>query len=104
MADATAVLVSVKELARTFAAARRDLAGKKDSLRTYERAEWTRAELEAWLAVQAFEGMLRAVEQTPRRNVRSPQSIRLLVRGRSGARLSSSAVGASLLKAAILYI
>jgi alkylation response protein AidB-like acyl-CoA dehydrogenase len=45
--------------------ARRDLAARKDTLRAYERVEWTRAELEAWLAVQAYEGMLRAVEHAP---------------------------------------
>jgi hypothetical protein len=58
----TAVILGIVDEA--IECARRDLAGKKDRLRTYERVEWTRAELEAWLAVQAFEGMLRAVEQT----------------------------------------
>ena len=31
-------------------------------MRAYERVEWSRAELEHWLAVQAHEGALRAVE------------------------------------------
>jgi hypothetical protein len=43
--------------------ARRDLAPKQDSLRPYERVEWSRAEMDAWLAAQAYEGMLRAVER-----------------------------------------
>jgi len=34
-------------------------------LRPYEQVEWTRAESEAWLAAQAYEGMLRAVESKP---------------------------------------
>jgi alkylation response protein AidB-like acyl-CoA dehydrogenase len=59
----TAVILGIVDEA--IECARRDLAGRKDRLRTYERVEWTRAEMEAWLAVQAFEGMLRAVEQAP---------------------------------------
>jgi hypothetical protein len=31
-------------------------------LRSFEQVEWSRAELEHWLAVQAYEGALRAVE------------------------------------------
>jgi alkylation response protein AidB-like acyl-CoA dehydrogenase len=42
--------------------AKRQLEPKADSLRAYERVEWTRAELEHWLAVQAYEGALRIVE------------------------------------------
>jgi alkylation response protein AidB-like acyl-CoA dehydrogenase len=45
--------------------ARRALRAKKADLRAYERVEWTRAEAESWLAVQAYEGMLRAVESGP---------------------------------------
>lgn len=56
----TAVILGIVDEA--IECARRDLAAKKDSLRAYERVEWTRAEMEAWLAVQAYEGMLRAVE------------------------------------------
>jgi alkylation response protein AidB-like acyl-CoA dehydrogenase len=57
----TAVILGIVEEA--IDCARRDLASRKDELRPYERVEWTRAETEAWLAVQAYEGMLRAVEQ-----------------------------------------
>jgi len=31
-------------------------------MRSYERAEWARVEMEAWLVRQAYEGMLREVE------------------------------------------
>ena len=51
--------------------ARQNLIQKKDSLRAYEQVEWVRTEMEAWLAVQAYEGMLRAVESevSPLRSV-----------------------------------
>jgi alkylation response protein AidB-like acyl-CoA dehydrogenase len=57
----TAVILGIVDEA--VDCARRDLAAKKDGLRAYERVEWTRAEVEAWLAIQAYEGILRAVEQ-----------------------------------------
>ena len=31
--------------------------------KAYDQLEWPRAEMEYWLAIQAYEGMLRAVEQ-----------------------------------------
>ena len=43
-------------------AARKQLGKDPHGLRPYEQLEWTRAESEAWLAEQAYEGMLRAVE------------------------------------------
>jgi alkylation response protein AidB-like acyl-CoA dehydrogenase len=56
----TAVVLGVlDEAVRT---ARAQLAPKADGMRAYERVEWTRAELDHWLAVQAFEGALRSVE------------------------------------------
>ena len=42
--------------------AKRQLEPKAEALRPYERVEWSRAELEHWLAVQAYEGALRTVE------------------------------------------
>jgi alkylation response protein AidB-like acyl-CoA dehydrogenase len=57
----TAVILGIVDEA--VDCARRDLAPKQDSLRPYERVEWSRAEMEAWLAAQAYEGMLRAVER-----------------------------------------
>jgi alkylation response protein AidB-like acyl-CoA dehydrogenase len=42
--------------------AREQLAPRAESLRAYEQVEWTRAEHDHWLAVQAYEGGLRAVE------------------------------------------
>jgi alkylation response protein AidB-like acyl-CoA dehydrogenase len=59
----TAVILGIVDEA--VERARFDLAAKKDSLGAFERVEWTRAETEAWLAVQAYEGMLRAIEREP---------------------------------------
>ena len=56
----TAVILGIVDEA--VDCARQNLISKKDSLRAYEQVEWVRAEMEAWLAVQAYEGMLRAVE------------------------------------------
>ena len=56
----TAVVLGVfDEAVRTAAA---QLQPKAESLRAYEQVEWSRAELEHWTAVQAYEGALRAVE------------------------------------------
>lgn len=41
----------------------REQMGRRPSWRPYEQVEWTRAELDAWLIEQAYEGILRAVEQ-----------------------------------------
>jgi alkylation response protein AidB-like acyl-CoA dehydrogenase len=57
----TAVIVGIVEAA--IEAARAQLAPRRDALRAYEQVEWSRAELEAWLIQQAYEGMLRAVEE-----------------------------------------
>jgi len=56
----TAVILGV--LDEAIAVAREQLRAKTDQLRPYEQIEWSRAELEHWLAVQAYEGALRAVE------------------------------------------
>jgi alkylation response protein AidB-like acyl-CoA dehydrogenase len=56
----TAVVLGV--LDEAVGTARRQLEPKADSLRPYEQVEWSRAELDHWLAVQAYEGGLRAVE------------------------------------------
>jgi alkylation response protein AidB-like acyl-CoA dehydrogenase len=57
----TAVIVGIVEAA--IEAARAQLAPRRAALRAYEQVEWSRAELEAWLIQQAYEGMLRAVEE-----------------------------------------
>ncbi len=57
----TAVVLGVVDAA--VAEAGRRLAKRADSLRAYERVEWTRTRNETWLARQAFEGMLRTMEQ-----------------------------------------
>jgi alkylation response protein AidB-like acyl-CoA dehydrogenase len=56
----TAVVLGVLDAA--VGLAREQVRGKTDSLRAYEQVEWTRAELDHWLAVQAYEGAVRAVE------------------------------------------
>lgn len=56
----TAVIVGV--LDEAIATARAQLSKKADQLRSYEQVEWSRAELEHWVAVQAYEGALRAIE------------------------------------------
>ena len=55
-----AVVVGVVETA--IEQAREALGKRKESMRPYEQVEWVRAENEAWLIAQAFEGMRRAVE------------------------------------------
>jgi alkylation response protein AidB-like acyl-CoA dehydrogenase len=56
----TAVLLGV--LDEAIATAKLALGPKAESLRPYEQVEWSRAELDHWLSVQAFDGALRAVE------------------------------------------
>lgn len=56
----TAVVLGI--LDEAVATARAQLQPKAEGLRAYEQVEWARAELEHWMAVQAFEGSLRAVE------------------------------------------
>jgi len=55
-----AVIVGIVEVA--VETARERVAGQRDALRAYERVEWVRAETDAWLVQQAYDGMLRAVE------------------------------------------
>ena len=57
----TAVILGVLDAA--IGMAREQIRGKEAGLRAYEQVEWTRAELDHWVAVQAYEGALRAVEQ-----------------------------------------
>jgi alkylation response protein AidB-like acyl-CoA dehydrogenase len=56
----TAVILGVLDAAIELA--RDQLRSKADQLRAFEQVEWSRAELDHWLAVQAYEGGLRAVE------------------------------------------
>ncbi len=58
----TAVILGV--LDEAMAVAKQQLLPKAESLRAYERVEWTRAVNDHWLAVQAFEGSLRAMEES----------------------------------------
>lgn len=56
----TAVILGVvDEAIRT---AKSQLEPKAGAMRAYEQVEWSRAELDHWLAVQAYEGALRSVE------------------------------------------
>jgi alkylation response protein AidB-like acyl-CoA dehydrogenase len=57
----TAVIVGIVETA--LEAARPQVARRREALRAYERVEWTKAEQEGWLIQQAYDGMLRAVEE-----------------------------------------
>ena len=56
----TAVILGVFDEA--VATARGQIAKKADQLRPYEQVEWTQAELDHWVAIQAYEGALRAIE------------------------------------------
>lgn len=57
----TAVVLGVLDEAVTVA--REQVRSRADQLRAYERVEWARAEQDHWVAVQAYEGALRAVER-----------------------------------------
>ena len=56
-----AIVVGIVETA--IGTARQQLQRKRDSMLAYEQTEWARVEIEGWLIQQAYEGMLRAVEQ-----------------------------------------
>ena len=56
----TAVVLGV--LDEAVSEARTQVRKRADGLRPYEQVEWSRAEQDHWLAVQAYEGALRAVE------------------------------------------
>jgi alkylation response protein AidB-like acyl-CoA dehydrogenase len=56
----TAVILGV--LDEAIGTARAQLAAKADELRAFERVEWTRAEMDHWVAVQVYEGALRTIE------------------------------------------
>ena len=56
----TSVIVGITEAA--VDAARQHVVRRRDALRSYERVEWSRAEMEGWLIRQAYDGMLRAIE------------------------------------------
>jgi alkylation response protein AidB-like acyl-CoA dehydrogenase len=56
----TAVVLGV--LDEAVGTARTQLSKKREDLRAFEQVEWSRAEQSHWVAVQAYEGALRAVE------------------------------------------
>jgi alkylation response protein AidB-like acyl-CoA dehydrogenase len=56
----TSVIVGILDAA--MGAARAKLAGERATLSSYARVEWVNAYREAWLVVQAYEGMLRHME------------------------------------------
>jgi alkylation response protein AidB-like acyl-CoA dehydrogenase len=56
----TAVVLGV--LDEAVETARAQLAPKAESLRAFEQVEWSRAERDHWVAQQAFEGALKAIE------------------------------------------
>ena len=56
----SAVIAGIVEVA--VKTARRQLVARGDRLGAYERVEWARAEIEAWLVEAAFRAMLQSVE------------------------------------------
>jgi alkylation response protein AidB-like acyl-CoA dehydrogenase len=83
----TAVVLGI--LDEAVATAKAQLAPKAATLRPYEQVEWTRAEMDHWLAVQAFEGALRAVEsgdhmRALHATLRAKQSVAELAEGTLG--------------------
>ena len=62
-AQFTAVILGV--LDEAIAVAREQVRARAEQLRPYEQVEWTRAERDYWLAVQAYEGVLRSLEGGP---------------------------------------
>jgi alkylation response protein AidB-like acyl-CoA dehydrogenase len=58
----TFIAVVLGVLDEAVATAKRQLRDKAADLRAYEQVEWTRAVNDHWLAVQAYEGSLRAIE------------------------------------------
>jgi len=56
----TAVVLGVVDEA--ISVAREQVRSKAAQLRPYEQVEWSRAELDHWVAVQAYDGALRAIE------------------------------------------
>lgn len=61
-----AVIAGIVDAAMEIA--QTQLCGRRGALRPFEQVEWTRAELDAWLLAQAFEGMLKAAEAQPPRD------------------------------------
>jgi alkylation response protein AidB-like acyl-CoA dehydrogenase len=58
----TFIAVILGVLDEAVATAKQQLSGKASEMRAYEQVEWTRAVNDHWLAVQAYEGSLRAME------------------------------------------
>lgn len=56
-----AVIVGIAQVA--METARAQITRRRESLRPFEQVEWSRAEIDSWLIDQAYEGMLRAVEE-----------------------------------------
>jgi alkylation response protein AidB-like acyl-CoA dehydrogenase len=55
--------VNVGIVQRAVQTARQQLGRRHTSLRAYEQVEWARAEMEAWLVEQAYEGLLQSLER-----------------------------------------
>jgi alkylation response protein AidB-like acyl-CoA dehydrogenase len=82
----TAVTVGIVESA--LEAARRQLEKRYTTLGALEKVEWTRAEIDGWLVQQAYEGMLRAIEQE------KPGALREALTGKTAiAELAESCLG-----------
>lgn len=83
----TAVITGIIE--RAFDAAQEKLAPKRGAMRSYERVEYTRAQNEAWLIRQAYEGMLREMASKA-----EPGAVLASIRGKMTiAELAEAALG-----------
>jgi alkylation response protein AidB-like acyl-CoA dehydrogenase len=61
----TAVVLGIVDTAIALAREQLVAKGGAAALRPFEQVEWARADLDAWTAVQAYEGALRAIESMP---------------------------------------
>jgi len=68
----TAVIVGIVDVA--LDTARQRVTPRRNDQRAYERVEWSKAEPEGWLIQQAYEGMLRAMEQDRDRRYHAVQA------------------------------
>ena len=92
----TAVIAGM--VATAVEAAREQVTRRRDGLRAYERVEWSRAELEGWLVEQAYEGMLRAIEEgrdARRRAIQAKIAVAELAEAATPASAASSAAARS---------
>jgi len=74
----TAVLLGVFDSAIAYA--RAQLGPKRDGMRAFEQVEWARADLDHWVAVQAYEGALRTIAAG---DANGPRALRVALRAKT---------------------